>query len=303
MSGNPIAMTWGVGIDLGGTHMKAVAVSPEGEVLERTSTPTEDRAVSVEGWAAAMRAIIGRFTQTRGSAPATIGLCAPGIVAPNGRSIACCPGKLQGLESFEWAPVLGRGATVPILNDTHAALVAEAWLGAARGRRHAVMFTLGTGVGGAILIDGQPWRGAIGRAGHLGHATVDLDGSPTITGMPGGIEVMIGECSLRERTGGRYPNTEALVAAHRAGDAEATRLWLRSVYALACAVSSAINVIDPEVVVIGGGIAKAGDALFAPLAAELDRVEWRPRGHRVPIVPAALGEWAGALGAARHAFP
>jgi glucokinase len=296
-------MTWGIGIDLGGTQLKAVAVRGEGDVLERASVPTEDRAVSVDGWSAAMRGIIDRFTQTRGEAPAAIGLCAPGIVAPDGRSIAACPVKLAGLEGFEWTAGLGRKKPVPMLNDAHAALLGEAWLGAARGRRHAVLLTLGTGVGGAILIDGRPWRGAIGRAGHLGHATVDLDGTPTITGMPGGIEVMIGECTLRERTSGRYPSTEALVAAHRAGDVEATRIWRRSVYALACAISSAINVIDPEVIVIGGGIAKAGEALFTPLAAELDRVEWRPGGHRVPVVPAALGEWAGALGAARNALP
>jgi glucokinase len=280
-----------------------VAVTASGDVLEGKSVPTEDRTTSVEGWSAAMRGIVDEFTQKRGSEPAAVGLCAPGLVARNGRSIASCPVKLQGLEGYDWTTGLGRTQPVPILNDSHAALLGEAWLGAARGRQHAVMYTLGTGVGGAILIDGKPWRGAIGRAGHLGHATVDLDGTPTITGMPGGIEVMIGECTLRARTGGRYPSTEALVTAYRAGDVEATRIWFRSVYALACAIASAINVIDPEVVVIGGGIAKAGDALFTPLAAELDRVEWRPGGHRVPIVPAALGEWAGALGAARNVFP
>ena len=296
-------MTWGVGIDLGGTQLKAVAATAAGDVLERASVPTEDRAMSVEGWSDAMRGIIARFTSARGTPPGAVGLCAPGIAAPDGRSIACCPVKLQGLEGFDWTAALGRTTPVPMLNDAHAALLGEAWLGAARGKSHAVMLTLGTGVGGAILIDGKPWRGAIGRAGHLGHATVDLDGPRTITGMPGGIEVMIGECTLHERSGGHYPSTEALVAAHRAGDPAATKIWQRSVYALACAIASAINVLDPEVVVIGGGIAKAGDALFIPLAAELDRVEWRPRGHRVPIVPATLGEWAGALGAARNAFP
>ena len=77
---------------------------------------------------------------------------------------------------------------------------------------------------------------------------------------------------------------------------------MKSIRALACAVASAINVLDPEAVVIGGGIAQAGDALFAPLAAQLDEVEWRPGGHAVKILPAALGEWAGAIGAAREAF-
>lgn len=293
---------WAAGIDLGGTQLKAVAVTLAGDVLARASVPTAERAATMDDLGAAMRELLIRFASMHG-APAGLGLCAPGIVAPDGQRIACCPVKLAGLEGFDWTAALNRETPVPMLNDAHAALLGEAWLGAARGKKHAVMLTLGTGVGGAILIDGKPWRGAIGRAGHFGHASVDLDGPPTIAGMPGGIEVMIGECTLNERTGCRYPNTAALVAAHRAGDVEATRLWQRSVEALACAIASAINVIDPEVVVVGGGIARAGEALFGPLADALDRVEWRPGGHRVPIVPAMLGEWAGAFGAARNALP
>jgi glucokinase len=79
-------------------------------------------------------------------------------------------------------------------------------------------------------------------------------------------------------------------------------VWLRSVHVLACAVASLVNVLDPEVVIVGGGIARAGDALFAPLAAALERLEWRPYGRGVRVVPAALGDAAGALGAARHAM-
>jgi glucokinase len=92
------------------------------------------------------------------------------------------------------------------------------------------------------------------------------------------------------------------VAAHRADDPDATRVWLKSIRSLACAVASCINLFDPEIVVLGGGIAQAGEALFAPLASEMDRIEWRPGGHRVPIAPAVLSEWAGAIGAARNSF-
>src|SRR5438045_9138611 len=112
-------MMWSVGIDLGGTQLKAVAVTPAGDVLERASGPTEVRAVSVEGWSAAMRGIIDRFTQARGDAPSAVGLCAPGLVARDGRSIACCPVKLQGLEGFDWTAGLGRSTPVPMLNDSH----------------------------------------------------------------------------------------------------------------------------------------------------------------------------------------
>jgi glucokinase len=232
-----------------------------------------------------------------------VGVCAPGLVAADGRSIAHLPGKLAGLVGIDWTNVLQQPRTVPVLNDAHAALLGEAWMGAARGKRHVVLLTLGTGVGGAVLNDGQLMRGAIGRAGHIGHLSLDPEGPPSITGMPGSIEVLIGDCTVAARTGGRFPNTAALVTAHRAGDADATRVWLKSIRALACAIGSCINLFDPELVVVGGGIAQAGDVLFDPLRSEMDRVEWRPGGHRVPIVPATLGEWAGAIGAAAHALP
>jgi glucokinase len=93
-----------------------------------------------------------------------------------------------------------------------------------------------------------------------------------------------------------------LEKAHLAGDAAATELWLKSVRALARAIASFVNMLDPEMVIIGGGISKSGKILFEPLADFLDELEWRPGGHRVRIVPAALGEWAGTYGAAWNAM-
>jgi glucokinase len=295
-------MTWAAGIDLGGTYLKAVAVSADGAVRQRATRPTEDDGAGAGRWVAAARAAIDEFAQAQGGPPAAVGVCAPGLAAADGRSIAHLPGKLFGLAGLDWTNALERRPLVPVLNDAHAALLGEAWIGAARGRQHVVMLTLGTGVGGAVISDGRLLRGAIGRAGHLGHMSLDPDGPVSITGMPGAIEVMIGDCTVAARTQGRFARTADLVAAHRAGDAEATRVWQRSIRALGCAIGSYINLFDPELVVIGGGIAQAGDVLFAPLAAELDRVEWRPGGHRVPVVAATLGEWAGAIGAARQAF-
>ena len=141
----------------------------------------------------------------------------------------------------------------------------------------------------------------VGRAGHLGHTCLDVDGPPDMANTPGSIELAIGNLTIRERTHGRFDSTQALVGAAGAGDAEARAVWLRSVRALACTVASVVNTVDPSIVIIGGGIARAGADLFEPLARELDRVEWRPHGHRVAVVPAALGEWAGALGAAWNA--
>lgn len=295
-------MTWSAGIDVGGTNLKAVAVSAEGEILQRVNRATADGAAGGGDWVAQARAAIADFASARGGTLSAVGVCAPGLAAADGRSIAHLPGKLAGLVGIDWTCALRHPHTVPVLNDAHAALLGETWIGAAKGKRYVVLLTLGTGVGGAVLNDGQLLRGAIGRAGHIGHLSLDPEGTPSITGMPGAIEVLIGDYTVAARSGGRFPNTAALVAAHRAGDADATRVWLKSIRALGCAIGSCINLFDPELIVVGGGIAQAGDALFAPLWLEMNRVEWRPGGHQVPIVPAALGEWAGAIGAATHAL-
>jgi glucokinase len=189
-----------------------------------------------------------------------------------------------------------------VLNDAQAALVGEAWCGAARGVEHAILLTLGTGVGGAALVDGRILRGRLGRAGHLGHVSLDPSGPLDIVHTPGSLEDAVGDCTVARRTGGRFQDTASLVRAASAGDRDARDAWATSVRNLAAAIASLVNVLDPEVVVIGGGIARAGAALFVPLRREVARFEWRPGGQRVRIVPARLGGRAGAFGAARHAM-
>jgi glucokinase len=213
------------------------------------------------------------------------------------------PERMDGLEGFDWGAWLDRPGRLPVLNDAHAALVGEAWQGAARGCRHAVMLTLGTGVGGAAIVDGQLLRGVSGRAGHLGHISLDPRGASGILRTPGALEELIGECSLPARTQGRFTTTRDLLAAATSGDLEAHGAWMASVRALACAVASFINVFDPEVVILGGGVTDAGDHLWTPLRRELDEIEWRPGGQQVPIVRAELGGWAGAYGAALGHVP
>jgi glucokinase len=206
-------------------------------------------------------------------------------------------GRLDEVQGLDWATFLQR-ERVPVLNDAQAALAGEVWQGAAKGSQNVALLTLGTGVGGALLVDGNLLRGAIGRAGHLGHLSLDIDGPPDVTNCPGSLEHAIGNVTVAARTDGRFKTTHDLIAAHVRGDADASRVWLRSVQALAAAVASIINITDPEIFIIGGGIARAGPALFDPLNGYLDQYEWRPHGRRARIVPAALGEFAGALGAA-----
>jgi len=292
-------MSYSIGVDLGGTNIKIVVISDDGNVLEYLKCDTAD---SEGSWAQTIKQNIELIQRQRGQSPCHIGLAAPGLAAKDGRSIAYMQGRLAGLQGFAWQDFLESATPVVVLNDAHAALLGEVWQGAAKGYRNAILLTLGTGVGGAALVDGRLIKGQIGRAGHLGHVTVNSDGSPDIVNTPGSLEQMIGNYNVSERSGGRFTSTRLLVEAHLRGDTEATSIWLRSILHLSAAVASFINAFDPEIVIVGGGIAQAGDALFDPLREHLDRFEWRPLGHKVQVVPAALGDKAGAIGAAYHAI-
>ena len=290
-------MSYSIGVDLGGTNIKIVVISNDGNVLEYLTCDTGD---SEGSWAQTIKQHINQIQKQRSQSPCHIGIAAPGLAAKDGRSIAYMQGRLKGLQGLIWQEVLESPAPVAVLNDAHAALLGEVWRGAAKGYRNAILLTLGTGVGGAVLVEGRLIKGQIGRAGHLGHVTVNSDGGPDIVNTPGSLEQMIGNYNVCERSGGRFKSTRLLVEAHLRGDAEATRIWLRSILHLAAAIASFINAFDPEIVIIGGGIAQAGPALFDPLRKELDRFEWRPLGHTVQVIPAALGEKAGAIGAAYY---
>jgi len=287
-----------IGIDVGVTNVKMARVTPRGEVLAREMVPTD---ASEPDWPERLRA---RFLELegRGEPARWVGAAAPGIARADGASIFWMRGRLDAVEGLDWTRLLGRKAPVPVLNDAQAALLGETWQGAAAGARNAFLLTLGTGVGGAAMVDGSLLRGAIGRAGHLGHMCLDIDGGPDIVGTPGSLEDAIGNCTIGERTGGRFETTHDLVAAYERGDAAATTVWIRSVQALACGIVSLVNILDPEVVILGGGIARAGESLFGPLRQMLAALEWRPHGHEAKVVPAALGEFAGALGSAWNAI-
>lgn len=290
---------YAIGIDVGGTNVKAAAVTEDGRILHEDRFETTDNQAA--SWAPRIKEHVAQLEREFGPAR-WIGTASPGLAARDARTIVWMQGRMASVQGFDWTKHLGRDGIVPVLNDAHAAIIGETWLGAAAGARDAVMLTLGTGVGGAIICDGRLLKGNLGRAGHLGHLSLDPGGAPDITNTPGSLEDLVGDHTVNQRSEGRFDSTESLVKAHQAGDEFATRVWLRSIQALAAGLTSIVNAVDPEVVVFGGGIAKSGAALFDPLHRFMDRFEWRPTGTRVRIVPAALGDRAGALGAARNAM-
>jgi glucokinase len=289
-----------IGIDLGGTNIKGLALTSTGRVIEEQIAETGS--YGGRGWIKNVEEVLSKLRDQIGSEPTAIGLAAPGLAASDNRSIAFMPERLPGLEGLDWQKRFRHPAPVPIVNDAHAALLGEVWRGAARDCRNVFLLTLGTGVGGAAIVDGKLLRGHIGRAGHFGHLSLDPDGARDITGTPGSLEDAIGNSTIGRRTDGRFSSTRELVVAVRKGDRLAKKVWLTSVRALAAGVASLINALDPEVVILGGGITKAGRALFNPLARLLTEFEWRPGGSRARIVRAKLGERAGAFGAAWQAM-
>lgn len=297
---------YALGFDLGATHTKWVAVTRRGRVIDHGVYATQDHESedrpTTAFWAGAIRGHVSAYERKAGGAALGVGVAAPGLASEDGRFIAHMPGRLSGLERLDWTDFLEHPRRVPVLNDAHAALVAETWRGAAKGLSDAVLLTLGTGVGGAIMMGGRLVYGRMGRAGHLGHICLNPAGPPDVTGVPGSLEDAIGECTLEDRSEGRFTNTRELIAAYMRGDRDAAVVWLASVFALACGIASLVNVLDPEAVVLGGGITQAGPALFNPLADFLEEVEWRPGDVRVKIIPAKLGPFAGAIGAARLAL-
>lgn len=287
-----------IGIDLGCTNIKGVLIDNDGNVLtqlrEETNEPDDQH------WKNAVASMIKNLQSQSREKVTLIGLSAPGLANDDNTCISFMPGRLPGLENFNWSDFTSE--RIYVLNDAHAALMAEAAYGAAKGLNHAILLTLGTGVGGGVLINGQLYQGLSQMAGHLGHTTIDSESSNIdVTNMPGSIEDAIGNLSISLRSMGKFKTTFELVEAYKRGESFAVWLWLSSVRKLSINIASSINILSPEAVIIGGGISLAGDNLIKPLQDFLDLYEWRPGGKKTPVKLAQFSDLAGAIGAAGFA--
>lgn len=286
-----------IGIDLGCTNIKTVVVNGKGDIVleDRQETREQDHI----HWKQIIRTTVAELKSKYDIS--AIGLCAPGLADADNTCIAFMPGRLPGLENFSWSDFTKE--RIFVLNDAHSALIAEASFGAGKGLKHAILLTLGTGVGGGILIDGKLYQGLSQMAGHLGHSTTESNSySLDVTNMPGSIEDAIGNLTVEQRSHGKFTTTFHLIDAYKKGDTFATWLWLSSVRKLAISIASYINILSPEAVIIGGGIAQANDALMGPLTSFLDLYEWRPGGKKTVLKLAHFSDLAGAIGAAGFAL-
>ena len=209
-------------------------------------------------------------------------------------------------------------------NDANVMAVGEMVHGAGRGHRNFVCLTLGTGVGGAIVIDGAVYRGAHGLAGEIGHMTLDLEGPTCACGGAGCLETYVGNrfitaraielawgqpvddarSILIEMAGNCPENVTAKMLAEAAaeGDAVAHEVWREAGRRLGASLAGIINLLNPECFIIGGGVANAGDLLFDPIRDAMESLAMNELGYCTPLVKAELGEEAGLIGAATFAM-
>jgi glucokinase len=299
-------MTTAIGIDLGGNNIKGVLINAAGEVLDHAFQSTGHKETVSNGdhqqWKHSVALMIRELKTKSPDAVEAIGVAAPGLPNKDNSAIRVMPGRLNGLENLDWADYLGE-KKVWVINDAHAAVMAEAKFGAGKGIKNLVMLTLGTGVGGGIIINGELYQGNYQMAGHLGHMTLDINKEdPGITGMPGTLENAMGDETVSKRSFGRFKSTPELIEAYRQGDSFATFVWLDAVRKLALGLCSLCNLLSPDLIILGGGITKAGESLYRPLADFMEVYEWKDVGKKTLVQQAHFSDRAGAVGAAAFAL-
>jgi glucokinase len=241
-----------------------------------------------------------------GEGVAGIGLGCPGVIDPASGALVGRTAHLPHWDSLPLRALLTErlGTTLVVENDANLAAFAEHRVGAAREAWVSLTVTVGTGIGCGVVVEGRILRGAHGGAGELGH--LPLDGRfPCRCGVPGCVEPECSGSGLVTRAaelGLVVPDAEAVFAAAAAGDPRATRLIERMTDRLGALLAAAVQLVDPEVVVIGGGVSNAGEALLAPLRLAVARYALESHGRRLRIVGAALGERAGVVGAGLAAW-
>ena len=300
-----------LGVDVGGTAIKAGIVGTGGELLSTFHGPSPRTATELRDF---VHSILGSSEHSlRG-----IGVGCKGIINPESTRVECLPGALHFLEGQLLSEVIAQ-KELPVCaeNDARTALIAEVLWGAARGVRNVVMLTLGTGVGGAVLVNGTILRGAAGAAGHLGHVTVETQGELCICGNYGCLETVFSSRAIESAywshlhraapttlcvDDGRLPDTEAIFRAAAAGDKCARYVVDRAQEYLTSALVSFLHTFDPDIFILGGNIAAAGPALVNPIQQKIAQRTKTMLRREVPIVFQKTVGYGGVAGAAGLVF-
>jgi glucokinase len=296
-----------IGVDLGGTTFKALAVTPHGQILAcRSGESGADRDVDT-----VIMAILQTVDDLCAAVAATghhlaaVGLGMAGIIELPAGMVRRAP-NLPNWGGVNVRDLVRRHLDVPFAmeNDANVALLGEAWLGAARGLQHVVMIPLGTGVGGAVMIDGVILHGATGFASEIGHTVVEPDGRRCVCGSYGCLEQYVSGTAIARLAQPHYGTvtSEAVAQAARRGEAEALEIFQRVGWYLGIACANMAQLFNPQCMVIGGGVGEAFDLFREPLQRVMRERTMPEVYEQVHVVAAACGPIAGSLGAAYHAM-
>jgi glucokinase len=307
-----MARRFAIGIDIGGTTTKAGVVTSEGEVLTRIERPT-DPSAATKGAIALVDELLERSTETI----AGLGVAAAGFIT--GSRVTFSPNLVFDDPQLGSAFEARSGLPVTVDNDANAAVWGEHRFGAARGIDNVAMVTIGTGIGSGFIIEGRLLRGASGAAGEIGHIVIDPAGPPCGCGLRGCLEQFASGQAVT--TWARVaaeedPSTsivsfagsiDAITAEHvgraaREYDETARAVLRRAGRALGIGLSNIVNIFDPDVIVLGGSVTKAGEAFLGPARDELARMTAAQRRRPMRLDLSALQADAGILGAAALAL-
>lgn len=306
--------------DLGGTNVRCGVLDEQGNIIARSKAPTGNKPAPME--------LLKRMAALADDCCAQLGkkrkdLRAAGIGSPG--PLNSQTGWLSETPNLGWKDIpltkMAREALdmlVFLENDANCALWGEYWKGVGVGRKTLFILTLGTGVGGSLILDGKLWRGPDDTAGHLGHMTIHSEGKPH-WGLdnPGNVETLCSAtaCIRDAREAARLHPTSLLARipadqmtaeyvneCAEKGDPQAIAIFNTIGYYLGVTCASLANVFNPEIGIIGGGMAAAGEKIFGPLRKELKRRALIVPGQRLQIAQAKLGDDAGLVGAAGLAF-
>ncbi|MCX7765218.1 MAG: ROK family glucokinase [Candidatus Sumerlaeia bacterium] len=306
-----------IGIDVGGTKINAVAIDETGKILAKATSPTEaskGRAVAIRNILSTVKQIIS-LSQSKGLQPSGIGIGAPGPLNPETGIIIKAP-NLPGWKNVPLRDIISANTDLPVVleNDANAAALGEYSFGAGKNSKVMLLLTLGTGVGGGIIIDGKIFSGANFIGAELGHTIIKFDGLKCPCGNYGCLEAYVSASAIVRRARMARGKKNALIKmtnnqlrgltakmiyeAAKSGDRFSYNIMLETGKLLGIGITSLANIFNPELIIIGGGVSQAGNMILLPARQEVRRRAMPGIAKSLSIIRAKLGEEAGAIGAA-----
>ncbi|MEA3493204.1 MAG: ROK family protein [Candidatus Margulisiibacteriota bacterium] len=284
-----------IGIDLGGTKIAGVLATPSGKILMDVNIPTEAK----KGKKTVINNIkkaIDMLISSKKVKIKAIGIGAPGPILYEKGIVVEAP-NLPGWKKVRLKEIFEKEYNVPVFvdNDANCAALAEAWFGAGKFAKHFLYMTVSTGIGGGIIINKKIYRGATGTAGEFGHMTINIDGPRCGCGHYGHLEAHASGTAMKKKVGMEAVSVEL---AARQGDKKALKAIEETAHYLAIGIANLVNIFNPEMVVIGGGLSNMRELLFKPVRRDFKKYALTLPAKSVKIVKAKLGNQAGVLGAA-----